>query len=169
MVSPGAPMLVLLLDDGWSFEQIAKVLYIHKDTIREWHKRYVEGGLDELTAFDWQGGQSYLSAPESQELASYLRETLPRETGEVRAYIHQKYGKDYSHSGCIKLMHRLSFEYIKPSRIPAQANEDKQREFIENYEQLQKQLREDEVHIFWRCRPSRTPEQTGLWLVFPRT
>ena len=45
-------------------------------------------------------------------------------------------------------MHRLGFEYIKPKRIPAQANEDRQREFIENYEQLQKHLAEDEAIYF---------------------
>ncbi len=139
---------VLLLDDGWNFEQVAAALYLNKDTVRERCKRYVEGGLDELTTFDWQGGQSWLSASEKLELAAYLRENLHRDTNEIRSLIRKKYDKYYSHSGCIKLMHKLGFEYTRPRRIPAQANEDRQREFIEDYEQLQKHLPEDEAIYF---------------------
>lgn len=50
---------VLLLDDGLSCAQIAKVLYIDDDTVRTWHKQYVLGGFDGLVTFDWKGGKPY--------------------------------------------------------------------------------------------------------------
>ncbi len=139
---------ILLLDDGLGFDQIAKVLYISEGTVREWHGHYVNGGLDEMTLFDWKGGQSLLSASQERELIEYLRENPCRDTNEIRPYLREKYGKTYSHSGCIKLMHRLGFEYVKPERIPAQADEEKQREFIENYEQLQNDMAASEVCYF---------------------
>ena len=37
---------VLLLDDGLSCEEVAKVLYLDDDTVRGWAKRYGEGGLE---------------------------------------------------------------------------------------------------------------------------
>jgi len=132
--------VILLLDDGWDYEQIATALYISASEMRKWRRYYDEGGLDLLSTFDWQGGQSQLSQAEEQQLMVWLRQEPCRDTGEVRAHISQQYDKHYSHSGCIKLMHRLGFEYIKPKRVPALADEQKQREFIENYQQLQMDL-----------------------------
>ena len=42
---------LLLLDDGLSCESVAKVLYLDDDTIRGWHKSYVEGGWEALRKF----------------------------------------------------------------------------------------------------------------------
>ncbi len=139
---------ILLLDDGWDYEQIATALYIGKDSVREWRKHFDNGGIDELTMFDWQGGQSRLIQAEETELTAWLRKNPCRDTKEVRAHISNKYGKSYSHSGCIKLMHRLGFEYVKPKRVPAVADEEKQREFIEYYQQLQRYLAEDAAIYF---------------------
>ena len=53
---------ILLLDDGLSHAKVAEVLYLSEGTIREWHKRFRDGGFDELSTFDWQGG-AILSDP----------------------------------------------------------------------------------------------------------
>ena len=37
---------LLLLDEGKPCTDIAKVLYIDDDTVRCWHKQYVQGGRD---------------------------------------------------------------------------------------------------------------------------
>ena len=153
--------VILLLDDGLSTEQISKVLYIKQDSIREWRKHFENGGVDELVCFDWQGGQSKLSQAQEQELTVWLRENPCRDTNEIRAHISDKYDKSYSTSGCIKLMHRLGFEYVKPKRLPAQADEDKQHKFIEEYKQLQRDMLNNEaicfvdaVHPEYQSRPA---------------
>ena len=38
---------ILLLDDGLSCAEIAKVFYLDDDTVRSWCKHYRSGGLDE--------------------------------------------------------------------------------------------------------------------------
>ena len=140
--------VILLLDDGWTCKQIASALYIEEGTIRTWRKHFENGGLDELTTFDWQGGQTRLSQAEETELIAWLRENPCRDTKEVRVHINNKYDKGYSHSGCIKLMHRLGFEYARPVRVPAVADEENQREYIKNYEQLQRHLPDDAAIYF---------------------
>ena len=40
--------VILLLDDGWSAQQIAAALYIKEGSIREWRKHFENGGVDEL-------------------------------------------------------------------------------------------------------------------------
>ena len=153
--------VILLLDDGWSAGQIASALYIKEGSIREWRKRFENGGVDELVCFDWQGGQPQLSSAQEWELTVWLRENPCRGTNEIRAHISNEYGKSYSTSGCIKLMHRLGFEYVKPKRVPALADEEKQHKFIEEYEQLQRDMLNNEaicfadaVHPEYQSRPA---------------
>jgi hypothetical protein len=54
----------------------------------------------------------------------------------------------YSHSRCIKLMHRLGFAYKRPQSLPARADEAKQAAFIEDYEALLRGLGDDEAVYF---------------------
>ena len=53
---------LLLLDEGWSCEKVAKALYLHDDTVRGWRKSYVADGLEGLRRFEGGGNASYLSA-----------------------------------------------------------------------------------------------------------
>jgi hypothetical protein len=46
-----------LLDDGLSCEAIGKVLFLDGDTIREWHKLYLEDGIEGLATFNHEGWQ----------------------------------------------------------------------------------------------------------------
>src|SRR5262252_3131809 len=46
---------LLLLDDGMSCEEIAKVLYLDDDTIRYWYQLYSEKGLSWLADFGYKG------------------------------------------------------------------------------------------------------------------
>jgi len=139
---------VLLLDDGKSCALIAEFLYLDDDTIRTWYKCYMSGGFDALERFDWKGGKAYLSKIQEAELAGYLAQNMARDTNEVRDYIRRTYGQYFSRSGAIKLLHRLGFEYSRPKLLPAEADEDKQRDFIEKYEALQHHLPDDEVIYF---------------------
>ena len=49
---------LLLLDDGMSCEEIAKVLYLDDDTIRYWYELYCEKGLSWLADFGYKGRSS---------------------------------------------------------------------------------------------------------------
>ena len=45
-------------------------------------------------------------------------------------------------------MHRLGLEYHKPNAIPRKLDEDKQKEFIEDYDKILNSLGNDEVVLF---------------------
>ena len=67
----------------------------------------------------------------------------------------------YSHSGCIKLLARLGFEYRKPKALPRVADVEKQAAFIAFYENLLNNLPADEavyfsdaVHPEYQSKPS---------------
>ena len=99
---------LVLLDDGMSYEAIAKVLLIDDDTIRTWHRLYQEDGIDGLASFGYEGGACRLTAEQQVGLKAWITETLPRTTREVGAWIVRDCGIEYqTRSGLIALLHRL--------------------------------------------------------------
>ncbi len=139
---------ILLLDDGKSCAQIAEFLYLDDDTIRGWFKAYQRDGWEVLAQDGWQGGLSRLAVEQELALSGWLENRFCRGTGEVRAHIAGQYGAVYSHSGCLKLLHRLEFEYRKPKAVPRVADEAEQRAFIAFYENLLNELPADETVYF---------------------
>ena len=57
---------MLLLDDGWTYEEVAEALYLHHTTIRDWRELYDERGIEGLKQFD-AGGSSSLLTTEQEE------------------------------------------------------------------------------------------------------
>lgn len=139
---------ILLLDDGKSCQAIAEFLYLDDDTIRGWYKTYQEGGWDALSTDGWKGGQSRMTADQETELCAWLDERFCRSTVQIRSHIAAQHGVAYSHSGCIKLLSRLGYEYRKPKGLPRVASAEKQAEFIAMYERLLNGLGADEAVYF---------------------
>ena len=139
---------ILLLDDGKSCQAIAEFLYLDDDTIRGWYKAYSESGWDALSVDGWKGGQSRMTADHEAALCDWLKDRFCRSTVEIRSHISQAFSLHYSHSGCIKLLARLGFEYRKPKGLPRVASAEKQAAFIDMYEQLLNGLGADEAIYF---------------------
>ena len=139
---------LLLLDDGKSCVEIAQVLYLDDDTVRGWHKQYLAGGWNAVAYDGWKGGQSRLSVAQQVALCAWLEERFCRSTVEIRAYVTAQFDLEYSHSGCVKLLARLGFEYRKPKAQPRVADVAKQAEFIAIYENMLNSLADDEAVYF---------------------
>ena len=121
---------ILLLDDGQSCVQIAKFLYLDDDTILGWYKTYREAGWDALSIDGWKGGQARMTSAQEAELCAWLDGRFCRLVAPIMAHIAAQYGVEYSHSGCLKLLARLGFEYRKPKGLPRVASAEKQAEFV---------------------------------------
>ena len=59
-------------------------------------------------------------------LCTWLEGRFCRSTVEIRSHIASGFGLDYSHSGCIRLLARLGFEYRKPRPLPKLASAEQQ-------------------------------------------
>jgi transposase len=139
---------ILLLDDGESCTQIARFLYLDDDTIRGWYKNYRRDGWEDLALDGWRGGQSRMTVDQEVELCTWLEGRFCRSAGEIRAHITAEFSLQYSHSGCLKLLRRLGFEYRRPKALPHVADEARQREFIALYENLMNNLPANEAVYF---------------------
>ena len=139
---------ILLLDDGLSCAQIGRFLYLDDDTIRVWYKSYRESGWEALAVDAWKGGQSRMTVKQERSLCSWLDDRFCRSTVEIRAYISAEFGLDYSHSGCLKLLSRLGFEYRKPKALLRVASVEQQSAFMALYEKLMRELPANEAVYF---------------------
>jgi transposase len=156
---------LVLLDSGWSCQEVAAALLMDDDTIRGWHKLFEQRGIEGLTSFDMGGSAGFLSTAQEDALKAHVGATLPRSTRQVGAWIEQEFGLVYeSRSGLIALLHRLGLEYHKPNVIPAKLDEDKQKAFIENYEKLLNSLGDDEAVLFADAvHPTHAARPAGCW------
>ena len=83
---------LVLLDDGWSCQDVADALLLNDDTIRGWFKLFEQRGIEGLTSFDMGGSASFLSAEQEDALKAFVGATLPRSTRQVGAFIEQEFG-----------------------------------------------------------------------------
>jgi transposase len=156
---------LVLLDDGWSCARVASALFLDDDTIRRWHALFLEDGLEGLTRFDAGGSSSRLSTAQEEALVAWITTKLPRSTREVGAYIARKFDVVYeSRSGLIALLHRLGLEYSKPETIGRKLDVQKQKAFIEAYENLLNSMGSDEAVLFMDAvHPTHAVRPTGCW------
>ena len=156
---------LVLLDGGWSCQEVADALLLNDDTIRGWHKLFEERGFEGLTSFDMGGSASFLSAAQEDALKVFVGATLPRSTRPVGAFIEQEFGLVYeSRSGLIALLHRLGLAYHKPNVIARKLDVAKQKAFIESYEKLLNSLGDNEAVLFADAvHPTHAARPVGCW------
>ena len=156
---------LVLLDSGWSCQDVADALLLNDDTVRSWFKLFEQSGIEGLSRFDMGGSAGFLSTAQEEALKVFVSATLPRSTRQVGAWIEQEFGLVYeSRSGLIALLHRLGLEYHKPDVIPRKLDEKKQAAFIENYEKLLNSLGDDEAVLFADAvHPTHAARPAGCW------
>lgn len=156
---------LVLLDRGMTPRQVAQVLLVDDDTIREWRTTFEADGIDGLVGFHYGGRHSFLAPEQEAELKEWVSTALPRTTREVGAYIEQHFGITYdSRSGIIALLHRLGFVHRKPEAVPSRMDPEKQRRFIAFYERLLNSLAADEMVMFTDAvHPVYGAQPVGCW------
>ena len=156
---------LVLLDDGMSCQEVARVLLFDDDTIREWHALFEQSGIEGLTAFDVGGSSGLMNAEQAEALKAWANATLPRSTRHVGAWIAKEFGLVYeSRSGLIALLHRLGLEYRKPEVISRRLNEETQKAQIAAYENLLNSMGDDETVLFMDAvHPTHAARPVGCW------
>jgi transposase len=156
---------LVLLDKGWSCQQVADALLLDDDTIRGWRKLFEQRGIEGVTSFDVGGSASYLSVAQENDLKAWIGAALPRSTRQIGAWIEKEFRLVYeSRSGLIALLHRLGLEFHKPSVIPRKLDKDKQKAFIESYDNLLNSLADNEAVLFVDAvHPTHAARPAGCW------
>ena len=122
------------MDDDFTYVRTA-VGFVYVAFIIDVFARFIVG-WDALSVDGWKGGQARMTSAQETELCAWLDGRFCRSAAPIMAHIAAQYGLEYSHSGCIKLLARLGFEYRKPKGLPRVASPEQQAAFIDMYERL---------------------------------
>ena len=155
--------VILLLDEGKKYSDIADFLFLDEGTIRNYRKRYVEGGILGLVTDMHSGRRCQLSPKEIQILTTTLHETIFLDTKSVAAYINQQFDVEYSMSGVTALLHSLGFVYKKAKAVPGKANIKEQELFIKKYLRL-KQKSEGKIYFADSVHPQHNAIISYGWI-----
>ena len=83
--------IILALNEGYTFEEAARLFLVDDSTIRNYYKNYQEVGTKQLLKVTYQGKLSFLSLFQEQELKVFLSEHTFSSTRKIQVYIYKKY------------------------------------------------------------------------------
>ena len=99
---------LILLHEGENSKTVCRCLDIRENLGDHWRKKYDQNGLSFLPLKDYTAREGHLKRTQEQALCKTLRDCLLRDTNEIRKFIRETYGQNYSRSGCIKLLRAKS-------------------------------------------------------------
>ena len=154
---------IISLGSGWTFEEIAEILLLDDQTLRNYIKLFRDGGVERLTDRLFKGSFSKLSNEELNQLKTHLTEVTYLTVAEIIAYVKKVYGKKYAMSGMTNLLHRLGFAHKKPSMSPCKVDSIKQLEFLQKYEKIRRSGKP--VYSLDGCHPQHNSMPQYGWIL----
>lgn len=137
--------------EGYKNYEIANLLKIDTHTVSIYIKKYKAGGIDGLVERKCSpGSPKYLTQEQEEKLVEVITEHTPDEVGFpprknwnlsiIREWIKRNFEVEYSQSGMADALHRLNLSYSRPTYTLKQANQEKQEDFINDFEVIKKNL-----------------------------
>jgi len=119
---------LLLVTKGYSYRQVADILFVDEETISRWVQWYQEHGLAGLENHpQWGGehGQRWLTEPELGQLSEVLEQEAMPGTAvgsgwtvrAIRALVEERFEVRYSRRGVRKLMRGLNWSYQRGRKL----------------------------------------------------
>lgn len=153
---------ILLADDGWTYRNIAKALFIDEQSISRHVQEYKETGNLTLNSG---GSVSKLNEEQTTALIVHLKETLYLQVSGICQYVEATYKITYTVAGMTSWLSTHKFVYKKPKGVPAKADPVKQEEHIEKYKKLMNETPEDEPILFGdSMHPTQSSKLTSGWI-----
>jgi transposase len=139
---------ILLMDDGFTVKEIERILLLDERTLYRYKKTYINRGIDGLVEENYQGGFYKLTEDQINQLKQTLNTRLFSTASEVCRYVWKTFHVRYTPAGMVKTLHRFGYSYKRTVPVPKKADGDKQKAFIERYENHFKSLPDNEKVLF---------------------
>ena len=152
---------ILLRSEGWTVPQISQALRLHQSTIIRHIEEYKSGKLKNQSG----GSSSNLTDEQTQELIAHLEEHTYAHNHKIVLYIKEHFGVTYTVAGLHKWLHRQGFSYKKPKGLPHKADPELQKQFVAEYEQLKKEVGDEEPILFMdSVHPTQATKLAYGWI-----
>jgi transposase len=153
---------VLLHDEGWSLKDIAHVLLISDEAVRQHVCDYQES---KKLKPENGGSVSKLNADQTQALLKHLQEHTYLYTKHIIEYVEVTYFVKYTVPGMTSWLKSHNFSYKKPAVVPGKASPEAQQKWISEYETLKANLSTNEAICFMDgVHPTHNTKITYGWI-----
>lgn len=153
---------VLLSDKGWTPQQISEALLLSDQVIR---KHIEEYKLSKKLHLESGGSEEKLSPSQSQKLEAHLQEHTYLYVKDIIAYVKATWAITYTVPGMGHWLKRHGFAYKKPAVVPGKADQEKQKEWLAEYEKLRQELPTEETICFIDgVHPTHNVESAYGWI-----
>jgi transposase len=122
---------LLLLDDGWTAERVAEALFIDAETVRAHRRLHVAGGRAGVERLAYAGHAPVLVPAQAAELSAELSGRVYLTAKAVCGFVAARFGLAYTPHAMARLLGRLGFVWKRPKVVPAKADAEAQRAFLE--------------------------------------
>lgn len=159
--------IILLRHKKYSVEEIASILNISTNTVYTWLGKFANSPtLAVFLQVHYKGSMGKLSYSNLGKIAQYAKDNAVTDIKQILNYILEQFNVLYSISGVTKLLKRLSFSYKQKVAIPSKLNIEKQNNFIESYNEIQKGLKANEALFFMDAvHPQHNTHTAKAWLL----
>ena len=157
----------MALATGWTAEEVAEILQVDANTVRNHFKRYRVAGLAGLNRVgDGVGGSPCLLTEEQLiALDIHLQANLYLSAKAIAHRVEETFGVSYTESGMTAVLHRLGYVYKKPRLIPGKADREAQERFLEAYDEIEKNTgKDDPIYFMDATHPQHNPVLAGGWI-----
>lgn len=157
---------ILLLDDGYSRQEVARILLRDEDTITRWKETYkarksLSGWFDE----DYSGYSGKLGPEQLKAVETYVEGNIIISARRVQHWIEDQFGVVYSLSTVQALLHRLGFTYKQSKPYPSKLDVGAQEIFKQMYEEALGDLKDSVTVLFAdAAHPQHNTNPTGVWV-----
>jgi transposase len=156
---------ILLLDQGYEYSEIARILLIDQSTVWRWYETYISVGISGLLKDNYTGGTSKLTEYQQAKLIEHLESNMYLTAKEISAFVKKTFKVKYTPKGMTSLLHQLGFTYKKPKHIPGKADIEAQKAFIKKYRRLQKKKApEDRIYFMDGVHPMHNSQPAYGWI-----
>jgi len=157
---------ILLQSDGYSSQEISRILIIDTDTVTNWKKTFIKReSIDSWFHYSYKSYSGKLTIAEEELIRKFIENNFITNSKQVVDFVKNSFGKDYTVSGMLPLLHKLGFVYKQTTLIPSKYDPESQKEFKKNYETLEKELKTDETIIFMDgVHPQHNTTTSRVWV-----
>jgi transposase len=157
--------VLIMLDEGFTHEVIAISLGIDSNTVGNYKQKYLQHGLQQYLKDNYVAYQGEFSKEQLEQVSQKVEQGLYQTAREVGDYIFGEFGVDYSDSAVRAILTKLNFVHKLVKPLPAQANGQKQLEFVAQFEEVIAHLPQDTVVYFTDAtHPTHNSQKSRAWI-----
>ncbi|WP_425058205.1 IS630 family transposase [Sporomusa carbonis] len=144
---------------GKTCKEVASIVGITANTVCNLHKIYQKEGLEGIPDKPISGRPPRFTSEQRVALKQVIINKVPSEVGFaaefnwtaglIGKYIKREYGYDYSIRGITGMLERMGLSYTRPTYVLAQADKQKQEQFVKDFEQVKKLLNDEIQQILF--------------------